>query len=424
MPILFASLLTRGTSVIHNVPFLRDIDSALELLSTLGVRARRREDGAVEVTVEDESADTAPYDLVRKMRASVCVLGPLVARRGRARVSLPGGCNIGVRPIDLHLKGLRALGARITSEQGYVVAEASRLCGRRLYLGGPSGSTVSGTANVMMAATLAEGVTVIDHAACEPEISDLAGYLTVCGAHIEGAGTPTLTVHGVSELRGAQHTVIPDRIEAGTFLIAAAVTQGDVRVEGARIAHLSAVTDALECAGVDLEYDSGGIRVRGGGEFAPVDVTALPYPGFPTDLQSQMTVLLACARGISVVTEKIYPDRFIHVAELNRMGACIRKEGGLAIIHGVERFSGAQVMASDLRASACLVLAGMAAHGVTEINRIYHIDRGYERIEERLKCLGAEIERVPSTVDMALFELLPDAAPAVRAGIAEHLRAM
>jgi len=421
LPILCAVLLTRGKSVIHNVPRLMDVDSTLNLLRELGVRSEWRSDGALELEVVDEEPVVAPYELVRKMRASICVLGPLLARRGRARVSRPGGCNIGIRPINLHLKGLRALGAEIVNERGYVAAQAVRLRGRRVYLGGPQGSTVSGTANVMMAAALAEGTTVIDHAACEPEIEDLAAFLNACGARVTGGGTPRVVVEGVTELTGAEHRVIPDRIEAGTFMIAAALTRGDVRVEGAREDHLGAVIDVLEEAGVPVEVEEDAIHVYSGGEFRPVDVTALPYPGFPTDLQSQMTTLLSFARGISVVTEKIYPDRFIHVAELNRLGARIRKEGNLIVIKGVERFSGAPVMASDLRASACLVLAGLVAEGVTEVNRIYHIDRGYERIEERLRLLGAEIYRVPADADTGLYELSRHATPDLRKRLIEGL---
>jgi len=421
LPILCASLLTRGRSIIRNVPRLMDVESTLALLGRLGVRHTWIERNTLELEVVDEEPYEAPYDLVRKMRASICVLGPLVAKRGRARVSRPGGCNIGIRPINLHIKGLRALGAEIWNDRGYVVAEAVRLRGRRIYLGGPHGSTVSGTANVMMAATLAEGTTVIDHAACEPEIEDLAAYLNACGARIHGAGTPRIVVEGVSELCGAEHTVIPDRIEAGTFMIAAALTRGDVRVEGARADHLSAVIDVLQEAGVNMEIEHEAIHVLESDDFLPVDVTALPYPGFPTDLQSQMTTLLALARGISVVTEKIYPDRFIHVAELNRLGARIRKEGNLVVIRGVEMLSGAPVMASDLRASACLVLAGLVAQGVTEVHRIYHIDRGYERIEERLRALGAEIHRVPASADVSLYEMARHAAPALRQRLIDDL---
>ncbi|HNR98844.1 MAG TPA: UDP-N-acetylglucosamine 1-carboxyvinyltransferase [Planctomycetota bacterium] len=422
LPILYSVLLTRGRTVLENVPPLRDVTSTLELLSTLGVKWERRPDGALELEVLREDGFEAPYDLVRKMRASIYALGPLLAKRGRARVSRPGGCNIGVRPIDLHLKGMLALGAEIRNEGGYVCAEAPHLTGRRIYLGGASGSTVSGTANVMMAAALARGTTVIEHAACEPEIADLARYLNACGAGIRGAGTPVVAIEGVSELRGCKYRVMPDRIEAGTFMIGAALTAGEVRVEGARFEHLAALIDALESAGACLQIEDDAVQVSSDGDFRPVDVTALPYPGFPTDLQSQITVLLSLANGISVVTEKIYPDRFIHVAELNRLGANVRKEGSLAIIHGVKRLSGAPVMASDLRASACLILAGLVANGMTEINRVYHIDRGYHRIEESLKGLGAQIERVPVEADSALLSLVPDASPELRERLGEYLQ--
>ncbi len=423
LPILAATLLTSGRSTIRNVPDLMDIDSIIELLRELGVSVERRPGGVVEVKVIDESAIEAPYDIVRKMRASVCVLGPLLAKRGKAKVSLPGGCNIGVRPIDLHLKGLRALGAAIDIEHGYVIAEAVRLTGTRIYLGGPFGSTVSGTENVMLASVLAEGKTVIDHAACEPEVKDLADFLNACGARIHGAGTPTVTVYGVPELKGADYTVIPDRIEAGTFIIAGALTGGDVMVENARCDHLSSLLDVLDAAGVECEVSDEGIRVTGDGTFRPVDVTANPYPGFPTDLQSQITVLFSLANEISIVQDKIYPDRFMHVAELNRMRANIRKEGNLVVIKAVDRLSGASVMASDLRASACLVLAGLVAQGGTEIRRIYHIDRGYERIEQRLEALGAHIMRVDEKADFALFnKIVPRSAPALKKKVWKELQ--
>jgi UDP-N-acetylglucosamine 1-carboxyvinyltransferase len=333
---------------------------------------------------------------VSRMRASVCSLGPLLARRKKAKVSMPGGCQLGVRPVDLHLKGLAALGADIRVSHGYIEAEAKQLRGATVYLGGPFGSTVLGTANVMMAASLAKGTSVIEAAACEPEIADLARFLNAMGARISGIGTPRLVIEGVSELGDVDHTIIHDRIEAGTFLIAGAITHGDVTVKGAPMEYLAAVTDTLQQIGLRVEGDKDWVRVTTNGGFQPVDVTTLPYPGFPTDLQAQIMALLSMADGISVITEKIYPDRFIHIAELARMGAKIRKEGPSAIISGVTRLSGAPGMASDLRASACLLLAGLVAHGVTEVNRIYHLDRGYERIEERLRSLGACIRREPA----------------------------
>ncbi len=393
LPILFATLLSQGRSVIHGVPFLRDVHSTMLILRELGMASERRKDGAIEVIAEDESRYTAPWDLVRKMRASVCVLGPLLARRGHARVSLPGGCIFGPRPIDLHLKGLKALGARIRIEHGYVVARAEKLTGATVFLGGPYGSTVLGTANIMMAATLAEGTTVIECAACEPEISDLADFLNAMGARIRGGGTPRVEIEGVKELEGTEFRIIPDRIEASTFLVAGAMTGGEVIVEGARVEHLSAAVDVLQRMGVQVSAENHSVRVRGGIPAKAVDVTTLPYPGFPTDLQAQIMSYLAIADGMSVITEKIYPDRFIHISELVRMGANIRKEGPSAIISGVRKLSGAPVMASDLRASASLILAGLVANGITEIHRIYHLDRGYERIEKRLAQLGAMIRR-------------------------------
>jgi len=395
LPILFATLLTDSRCTIHNVPHLLDVSSTLKILEELGMGCSRTGD-TVDVELQDSSPVTAPYDHVRKMRASVCTLGPLLARRRRARVSLPGGCVFGVRPIDLHLKGLAALGAEIRIRHGYIEAEAEKLTGATIFLGGPFGSSVLGTANIMMAATLAEGTTVIESAACEPEIADLGNFLKALGARIEGVGTPRVVIEGVPELGGAEYTVIPDRVEAGTFLLAGAITRGDVCVEGARVEHLTALIHVLRQAGLTISAEEDRLRVCRNGGFRCIDVTTLPYPGFPTDLQAQMMALLTIADGISVITEKVYPDRFIHISELERMGASIRKEGPSAIISGVPKLSGAPVMASDLRASASLVLAGLVAHGVTEVRRVYHLDRGYERIEERLQRLGANIRREPA----------------------------
>ncbi|MCZ6690395.1 MAG: UDP-N-acetylglucosamine 1-carboxyvinyltransferase [Planctomycetota bacterium] len=393
LPILAATLLAEGKCRFRNVPDLRDIKTLLRILQELGAEIGRGEDGTLEIEMVYERNVTATYELVSKMRASFCVLGPLLARRGQARVSLPGGCVIGNRPIDLHLKGLRALGAEIEVRHGYVESRCKRLKGGEVYLGGHSGSTVLGTANVMMAATLAEGETTIVNAACEPEIQDLAGFLVKMGGKIEGAGSSQMRITGVERLQGVEYSVIPDRVEAGTFLVAGAITGGDVTVRGASSEHLSAVIDILKEVGVSLEKTDDGIRVKGPSTLKAVDVTTLPYPGFPTDIQAQLMVLLSVANGISVITEKIYPDRFMHVAELNRLGAQIRKEGPSAIVLGVKGLSGAPVMASDLRASAALVLAGLRAKGTTEVHRVYHIDRGYERIEERLESLGARIRR-------------------------------
>lgn len=393
LPIMAASLLADGPSRIHDVPDLADIRHMCTLLEELGADVRR-EGGTVDIDVRNESDNHARYDLVRKMRASVCVLGPLLAKRGKVRVAMPGGCAIGSRPIDLHLRGLRALGANIELSGGDVVASAKRLQGESIFLGGPFGSTVLGTANVMMAATLAEGRTVIESAACEPELADLADYLNAMGAKITGAGTPRVTIEGVESLKGAEHTVIPDRIEAGTFMVASAVSNGEVTVKNARIDHMMAVVDKLRQIGAIVEPDGDGLSVASTRRLEPADVTTQPYPGFPTDLQAQLMTLLCLADGNSVITEKVFPDRFMHVAELLRMGANIRKEGPTAIVTGVRKLIGAPVMASDLRASAALVLAGLVADGTTTVQRVYHIDRGYQSIEEKFAALGGDVRRV------------------------------
>ena len=393
LPILAASLLADGPSVFVDAPDLADVRHMVDLMERLGAQISRDDEGRLHVEVTDESNSHAPYDTVRKMRASVCVLGPLLAKRKHARVAMPGGCAIGSRPIDLHLCGLRALGAEIELEGGDIVAKAKRLKGAEIFLGGPFGSTVLGTANVMMAAALAEGRTVIECAACEPEIADLADYLNAMGARITGAGTPRVVIEGVERLVGVSHRLIPDRIEAGTFMMAAAVTKGEVRLENVRLDHLMAVVDKLRRIGVIVESD-GPVVVSSSRHPAAADVTTQPYPGFPTDLQAQLMALLCLADGNSVITEKIYPDRFMHVAELLRMGANIRKEGPTAIVTGVKRLIGAPVMASDLRASAALVLGGLVAHGTTTVSRVYHIDRGYEHIERKIGGLGGHIERV------------------------------
>ena len=398
LPIMAAALMASGTTRIKNVPDLRDIRTMSDILRELGARVERTDDGAIEITVENEAGCEAPYKLVSQMRGSICVLGPLTGKRKRARVSLPGGCVIGVRPVDLHLKGMRALGAELGLDDGYVEATTPGLKGADIYLGGAFGSTALGTCNVMMAACLAEGTTTIECAASEPEIVDLAAFLTKMGARIEGAGSHRITIEGVSELNAAEHEVIPDRIEAGTFIAAAAITRGNITIDGARLDHLSAVTDVLGRIGVAIEPTAAGCRASAVDGYEATDVVALPYPAVPTDMQAQISALLATANGISVVTDKVFPDRFMHIPELDRMGARIRKEGPSAIIIGNSKLTGAEVMASDLRASAALVLAGMAAKGTTTVHRIYHIDRGYERIEERLNRLGARIERIEETV--------------------------
>lgn len=393
LPIMAAALLSEEESTLENIPDLRDIHTMVKLLRTLGARVSF-ESGVVTVRPGKNLKPIAPYKLVSTMRASVCVLGPLLGRLGHAEVSLPGGCVIGPRPIDLHIKGLQALGAHTEIQHGYVSARAKRkLKGADIYLGGAYGSSVLATGNVMMAATLAQGITTIENAACEPEVVDLARFLKKMGAKIIGEGSPRLQIEGVKRLHGAQYAVIPDRIEAGTFLFAGAMTGGDVMIKKVEATHQGAVLDKLGQAGAKILKGKSWIRIRRTGKLKPVDVTTLPFPGFPTDLQAQMMALMAITPGISVITEKIYPDRFMHVSELNRMGSQIFLEGSSAIVHGVKRLSGAPVMASDLRASAALIIAGLVAEGTTELHRVYHLDRGYERLEEKFFSLGASIHR-------------------------------
>ncbi|MCC7291686.1 MAG: UDP-N-acetylglucosamine 1-carboxyvinyltransferase [Phycisphaerales bacterium] len=393
LPIMAASLLLEGETILHNVPDLQDVRLMADLLGRLGVNVKRIEPNILRLRVEDESNCHAEYELVSQMRASVCVMGPLLGKRRTARVSMPGGCAIGVRPIDLHIHGCQALGADYDLVNGDVLLKAKKLVGGDIFLGGPFGSSVTATENILMAAVLSEGTTTIECAACEPEVADLANFLIACGARISGHGTPRITVEGVESLHGVEYHVIPDRIEAGTFMVAAALTNGELDLLGARIDHLVAVTDALKRIGVHVRRTSDGINVAAARRIEPLEITTQPYPGFPTDLQAQIMVLLALADGNSILTEKIYPDRFLHVMELNRMGAQIRKEGPTVIIEGVKRLVGAPVMASDLRASAALVLGGLIAKGTTKVQRVYHIDRGYEKIEEKLQAVGADIRR-------------------------------
>jgi UDP-N-acetylglucosamine 1-carboxyvinyltransferase len=394
LPIIAATLLTGEPCVIRGVPNLSDIQFMCDILRWLSVKVtHHKTEGVVEVHAH-HPLGVAPYELVRKMRASVCLLGPLLARLHNCKVSLPGGCVIGDRPIDQHIKGLKRLGAQVLIENGYVHAHCHELVGTDVFMGGRFGSTVLGTANVIMAAVLAKGTTCIEGAACEPEIEDLCEFLTRMGAKIKGGGTHIIEIEGVEQLHGAEHTVIPDRIEAGTFMAAAAITGGDIEIKGARPEHLHAVRDKLEEAGVTVRRTNGAIRVTAGGELKPVDVITMPYPGFPTDMQAQMSAVMTVTPGISVITEKVFPNRFMHISEMARLGADVSIEGNSAIVKGVKRLSGAPVMASDLRASAGLVLAGLAAEGETEVNRIYHVDRGYERIDQKLRQLGAQIERV------------------------------
>lgn len=393
LPILAATLLTKDKCVLKNAPDLRDTVSMLKLLRYLGSNYEFK-DHTIVIKPNGAQKCDAPYKLVSTMRASFCVLGPLLSRFKKAKVSLPGGCIIGVRPVDLHLKGLGKLGAKIQIKEGYVYAETGHLKGDHIYLGGAFGSSVLATGNVMMAATLARGTTVIESAACEPEVVDLARFLTKMGAKIKGEGSPYIEIKGVKELHGAEYEIIPDRIEAATLIMSAAITRGEVFVKGARADHLTAVLEKLKDVGVSLKVSKDGILVKKTlRKFRPFDIVTLPYPGFPTDAQAQFMTLMSITEGISVITEKIYPDRFMHVAELNRMGAEIKREGPYAVVHGVKRLSAAPVMASDLRASAGLVLAGLVANGKTEVSRIYHLDRGYERLDFKLKQLGAHIER-------------------------------
>ncbi len=392
LPIMAATLLTGEPCVIRRMPNLSDTRFMAQILESLGAQVKF-ERGTLTVRAQ-KIRGYGDYDLVRRMRGSICIMGPLLGRLRQARVSLPGGCIIGARPINLHLKGFAALGANIKIEGGYVDATAKKLNGATMFLGGRAGSTVLGTANVMMAAALADGVTVIESAACEPEVVDLANFLCAMGAQISGAGSPTITVTGVEKLHGAEHEVIPDRIEAATFTIAAAATNGEITLKGARADHLRAVIDKLNEAGVSVEKRGANLVVRRKGKLKSADVTTLPYSGFPTDVQAQMTALFTLTPGISIITERIFESRFMHVSELARLGADIEIEGPSAIVKGGRLLSGAPVMASDLRASAALVIAGLAAKGTTQVNRIYHLDRGYEHMDAKLRKLGARIQRI------------------------------
>jgi len=392
LPIMAATLLTDEHCVIKGVPNLRDTNSMLKILRSLG-KIAEFDKGRVSVSAGKVANYIAEYKLVSTMRASFCVLGPLLGKLKKAKVSLPGGCVIGVRPVDLHLKGIRALGAQISIDAGYVIAKTSKLHGAYIYLGGVYGSSVLATDNVMMAAVLASDKTIIESAACEPEVVDLAEFLIKMGAKIKGHGTPVIEIEGVKHLHGAEHSIIPDRIEAGTLILASLITGGDVLIKNVQYQHLGALIDKLDEAGAHLEQANGALRVKGDRKLRSVNITTLPYPGFPTDMQAQMMSLMSVTAGISVITEKIYPDRFMHVAEFNRMGAHIQREGPHAIVEGIKRLSGAPVMASDLRASAGLVLAGLAARGKTSISRIYHLERGYEFIEKKLINLGAKVWR-------------------------------
>jgi UDP-N-acetylglucosamine 1-carboxyvinyltransferase len=410
LPLMAAALLTDQPLTLRDVPDLSDIRNMTRLLGTLGCETALNDaDPGRPLTIHatDPTRTTAPYEIVKTMRAGICVLGPLLAKRGEARVSMPGGCAIGDRPVDLHLRGLRALGAEITLDAGDIVAKApdGQLTGGHVFLGGPSGSTVLGTANVLCAAVLAKGQTVIESAACEPEIQDLTDLLTRMGAKIQGAGSPRLVIDGVEALTGADHRVIPDRIEAGTYVCAAAITRSTITLDNFPTDALGAALDRLGAVGVEVEpviktdgqhadRHRGRVTVKAADTLKPIQVFTQPHPGFPTDLQAQIMSLLCLADGNSTITEKIFPDRFLHVAELLRMGADLTRNGPSVVVTGVRGLIGAPVMASDLRASAGLVLAGLAAKGTTTINRVYHLDRGYERMERTLQALGADIRRV------------------------------
>jgi len=390
LPILASSLLASGPSIYRNVPALGDVRTMHRLLGDLGARVTVKPGGSTIVDTASVDNVEAPYDLVKTMRASVVVLGPLLARHGRARVSMPGGCAIGARPIDQHLKGLAAMGAKIELEHGYVTARARRLRGATIVF---DMVTVTGTENLMMAAALADGHTTLENAAREPEVEELARVLNKMGARIRGAGTPLITIDGVDEMHPIEHAIIPDRIEAGTLLVAAAITRGNVLVRDCLPEHLDAVIAKLRAAGVEVLPEEGGLRVRAKADLKPTDISTQPFPGFPTDMQAQFMVLMTRAKGQSVLTETIFENRFMHVPELQRMGADIQVEGRTVIVRGPTKLTGAQVMATDLRASASLVLAGLIADGTTEVRRIYHLDRGYDRLDKKLRALGADVRR-------------------------------
>lgn len=395
LPMFAAALLTDEKCVLKNVPNLSDVRFMADIVRAVGAEVSNPSEGVWEICAKNLS-HIAPYELVRKMRASICLLGPLSARMKKAEVSLPGGCVIGARPVDLHIKGMRALGAKVEIERGYICVDAHKMRGAQVYLGGRFGSTVTGTANIVMAAVSIPGTTVIENAACEPEIADLCAMLEKMGAIIEGAGSPTISITGVPRLCGATHSVMPDRIEAGTWITAALASRGKVLIRDAQKKYLGSFLDVLERAECPVKakspssiyVDASDLKLR------PIEAITLPYPGLPTDLQAQLCALMTQADGISIVTERIYPERFMHVPELARMGANIAREGPSAIISGGTKLSGAPVMASDLRASAALVIAALAASGETLIHRVYHIDRGYEKIDEKLASLGARVERL------------------------------
>ncbi len=392
LPVLAASLLTDDTCALYNIPMLRDTLTMFELLQSLGKKVDV-DGNKVTISSNGKLSHIADYKLVSTMRGSFCVLGPLLAKLKKAKVSLPGGCVIGIRPVDIHLKGIKSLGASLEVENGYVVAKAKELKGQNIYLGGMFGPSVLATANILMAATLAKGETVIESAACEPEIVDLAEMLNAMGARVFGQGTPRIIVNGVKKLHGADFKITSDRIEAGTFILMGAAVKADILIKNITCNHLLALLDKLKEAGLKYERGLDCLRIKSAGRLKPTSLTTYPHPGFPTDLQAQFMALMAQVSGVSVITDKVFPDRFMHIPELNRMGANIRRDSNSAIVQGVKVLHGAPVMASDLRASAALVIAGLAAKGRTEINRIYHLDRGYENLDQKLKALGAKLHR-------------------------------
>ncbi|WP_197051380.1 UDP-N-acetylglucosamine 1-carboxyvinyltransferase [Caloranaerobacter azorensis] len=390
LPIIAASLLSTGECILEDVPDLRDVDVICEVLSSLGSDVKRVSREKLQINASIIDNFEAPYELMKKMRASFLVMGPLLARMGKARVSMPGGCAIGTRPIDLHLKGFKALGAEIEVGHGYVEASADKLKGERIYLDFPS---VGATENIMMAAALAEGETIIENAAQEPEIVDLANFLNKIGGDIKGAGTSTIKIKGVKTLYGGRHQIIPDRIEAGTFMVAAAITKGDIIVENVVVDHVKSIIAKLKETGAEIIEDGDKIRVIGKKNIKSIDIKTMPYPGFPTDMQAQFMALMSVANGTSIIIETVFENRFMHVDELKRMGANIKIEGRSAIIQGTNKLMGAPVKATDLRAGAALILSGLVAEGETEISNIFHIDRGYSNIEQKLSKLGAKIYR-------------------------------
>ncbi len=392
LPIIAASILSSTPGKLEEVPALEDVNTICEVLSCLGVVVEKTPNGTLCINSTKIDSCEAPYDLVRKMRASFLVMGPLLARKGNARISQPGGCAIGTRPIDIHLKGFEALGAKIEMGHGYIEASAPKgLKGERIYLDFPS---VGATENIMMAASMAEGRTLLENPAQEPEIVDLANYLNVMGARVRGAGTNQIRIDGVKELKGVNHTVIPDRIEAGTFMVAAAMAGGDLRIDNVLVEHLNPLVAKLKEAGISIEEDINGVRVVSDGKIKAIDIKTLPYPGFPTDMQAQVMAMTTIASGTSIVTETVFENRFMHATELKRMGANIKIEGRSAVVEGVKKLTGCKVKATDLRAGAAMVLAGLVAEGTTEIGCVHHIDRGYEKLVEKLTSVGADIKRV------------------------------